>query len=128
MPSGAGPSTAGNRNRSGSASAAGEKKDPKEVFQDLAVQGKKGFNAIMQRLGGDRDREKEREKEKERDGDGFVMVNPSILKEDDGLQRRGTGRGAGKSGGETSALRGVRLKREADEAGKSASMLEGTKD
>lgn len=117
MPSGAGPSTAGNRNRSGSASAAGEKKDPKEVFQDLAVQGKKGFNAIMQRLGGDRDREKEREKEKERDGDGFVMVNPSILKEDDGLQRRGTGRGAGKSGGETSALRGVRLKREADEAG-----------
>ena len=93
----------------------GDKKDPKEVFQDLAVQGKKGFNAFMQRLGGDRDREREKEKDKE--GDGFVMVNPNLgaMRDDDVLQRRGTA-GRAKSG-ETSALRGARLKREADEAG-----------
>lgn len=105
------------RARSGSASGA-EKKDPKEVFQDLAVQGKKGFKDFMQRLGGDRDKEKERD----RDGDGFVLVNPNLAslgKDDDalGLQRRGTGSRGGKSGGETGALKGVRLKREADEAG-----------
>ena len=121
-------STSG-RARSGSASGA-EKKDPKEVFQDLAVQGKKGFKDFMQRLGGDRDKGKEGEKERERDGDGFVLVDPklgALGKEEEGmgmgmglgLQRKGTGSGGrgGKGGGETGALRGVRLKREADEAG-----------
>lgn len=102
------------RHRSGS-TGANEKKDPKDVFQDLAVQSKKGFNAIMQKLGGDRD--------KDRDSDGFVMVSGG--KDEDsmglGVQRRGTAtRGQGK-GGETSALRGVRLKREADDAGEYSS-------
>lgn len=94
------------------------------------MQGKKGFKDFMQRLGGDRDKGKEGEKERERDGDGFVLVDPklgALGKEEEGmgmgmglgLQRKGTGSGGrgGKGGGETGALRGVRLKREADEAG-----------
>jgi hypothetical protein len=92
--------------------AQGEKKDTKEVFQDLAVQGKKGFNAFMQKLGGDKG-------ERERDEPGFVMVGGGGRDDDGmGLQRRTTSRGHGKSQ-ESGALKAVRAKRELDEAGKS---------
>ena len=45
----------------------------------------------------------------------MVNTNLGAMRDDDVLQRRGTA-GRAKSG-ETSALRGARLKREADEAG-----------
>lgn len=90
----------------------GEKKDTKEVFQDLAVQGKKGFNAFMQKLGGDKG-------DREKDETGFSVVGAGG-KEDDAsdLQRRSTNKGYGK-GQESGALRAVRAKRELDDAGES---------
>jgi hypothetical protein len=81
------------------------------VFQDLAVQSKKGFNAFMQKLGGDKG-------DKEPGDSGFVMVGGGG-KDDDGmgLQRRSTNRGIHGKGQETGAMRAVRAKREADDAG-----------
>ncbi|EIW67032.1 hypothetical protein TREMEDRAFT_34219 [Tremella mesenterica DSM 1558] len=90
----------GGRLRAGSASGGDGK--TKDVLNDLATQSKKGFNAIIQRLGGDKD--------KDREEAGFVLVG------DEGLQRRGTGRdGSGKLSG---AMRGAKLKRDAEEADK----------
>lgn len=93
-----------------------EKKDPKEVFQDLAVQGKKGFNAFMQKLGGDKG-------DREREEGGFVFVSGPV-KEDDGtgLQRKSTSNrpghvlphGKGQEGG---ALKAVKAKRDVEDAG-----------
>lgn len=105
-------SVARNRDRSGSGTAGQtDKKDTKEVFQDLAVQSKKGFNAFMQKLGGDKG-------DKEPGDSGFVMVGGGG-KEDDGmgLQRRSTNRGIHGKGQETGAMRAVRAKREVDDAG-----------
>jgi hypothetical protein len=83
------------------------------VLNDFAQQSKKGFNAIMQKLGGDKDRERDREE------GGFVVVG----REGEGdIQRRGTtnkhghGLAAGRTG-ETGPMKSVKLKREADEAG-----------
>lgn len=92
-----------NRERAGSTSAA---KDKKEILNDLAQQSKKGFNAIMQKLGGDKS-------DKEREGD-FVVVG-SEEAQATGLKRSGTARGDPARGMGT--MRGVRLKRDADEAG-----------
>jgi hypothetical protein len=81
------------------------------VLNDIAHQSKKGFNAIMQKLSGDKDRADKEE-------GGYVMVGSSSGDgEGSGLQRRGTGRGDPTRGMGT--MRGVKLKRDADDAGKS---------
>ncbi|KAL7421481.1 hypothetical protein Q5752_004368 [Cryptotrichosporon argae] len=94
------------RNRAGSGSGIGIGGDskPKEVLSDIAAQGKKGFSAIMQRLGGDK-----AEREKEEGGAALGDEVPN-------LQRRGTG-SAG-SAKVLSAQKGIKAKREADEADK----------
>lgn len=97
-----------NRHRSGSGPGG------KDVLNDFATQSKKGFNAIMQKLGGDKG-------EKEKEGDLVVVGggNGGGLGDGDGggggLQRRGTARGDPSRGMGT--MRGVKVKREADEAG-----------
>jgi hypothetical protein len=105
-------STSTGRHRSGSASGGGGGDGKtKEVLNDIAHQSKKGFNAIMQKLSGDKDRADKEE-------GGYVMVGSSSGDgEGSGLQRRGTGRGDPTRGMGT--MRGVKLKRDADDAGKS---------
>ncbi|CAD6579224.1 MAG: hypothetical protein TREMPRED_002428 [Tremellales sp. Tagirdzhanova-0007] len=93
------------RSRAGSAST--ESKG-KEVLNDIAVQGKKGFNAILHRLGGDKG-------DREREENGFV-VGSSGEGDGSGLQRRSTARGDPTRGMGT--IKGVKVKREADEADK----------
>jgi hypothetical protein len=80
------------------------------VLNDIAQQSKKGFNAIMQKLGGDKG---------DREEGGFVVVGRDDAEQGaTGLQRRGTtARGDPTRGMGT--MRGVKVKREADEAGKS---------
>ena len=115
------PEKKGNRLRAGSASGAG---DVKEVFTDLAAQSKKGFSAIMQKLGGDKG-------DKEESGGYFasshglghgggggslggVTAGGGVADE---LQRRHTvSRGDPARGMGT--MKGVRVKREAEEADK----------
>jgi hypothetical protein len=108
---------ASGRGRAGSGSGSGEKKDPKEVFNDIAQQSKKGFSAIMQKLGGDKDRERE----KEREEGGFVVVGRDADGGDGAHKKGPTGRAHAGSlsgkGGEMGAMKSARLKREADEAG-----------
>lgn len=93
------------RLRAGSASGQGGQQ-AKDVLNDFAAQSKKGFNAFMQKLGGD--------KGDKDDGGGFVVVTKDNA-EGEGLQRRGTARGDPARGMGT--MRGVKVKREADEAG-----------
>lgn len=91
------------RLRAGSGSGGDGK--TKDVFNDIANQSKKGFKELMQRLGGDKDG-----KDKDREESGFVVVG------DEGLQRRGTNTGTmGKAAG---AMKGVKVKRDAEEADK----------
>lgn len=97
------------RLRAGSASGQGQ---AKEVLNDIAQQSKKGFNAIMQKLGGDKG---------DREEGGFVVVGKDDADQGaTGLQRRGTtARGDPTRGMGT--MRGVKVKREADDAGGSLS-------
>ena len=88
--------SSGNRLRAGSASG-GEK--TKEVLNDIASQGKKGFNAIMQKLGGERNEY----------GDG--------LSDGEGSAKRAVGTSAKARDANIGAMKGVRVKREAEEAG-----------
>lgn len=90
-----------NRGRAGSASAPGDRDKPKDVLNDLASQGKRGINAFISRLGGDR-------------GDRGDDVLGQHM-EGEGLQRRGTTQSQ-KPG---MAIKGVKAKREADDAGES---------
>jgi hypothetical protein len=79
------------------------------VLSDLAAQSKKGFNAIMQKLGGDK-AEKDRE-------DYVVVGHDEGSSSPAGRPRHGsTSRGDPARGMGT--MRGVRIKREADEADK----------
>ncbi|WVQ81563.1 hypothetical protein IAT38_003687 [Cryptococcus sp. DSM 104549] len=99
----------GNRLRASSGSGAaglGAETKPKDMFNDIAAQGKKGFSAFMQKLGGDKDKEKEK--------DDVVLGGV----EGEGLQRRGTGATARDAAKAMGAVRGARVKREADEADK----------
>jgi len=94
------------RLRAGSASGQGQ---AKEVLSDIAQQSKKGFNAIMQKLGGDKG---------DREESGFVVVGRDDAEQGGaaGLQRKGTtARGDPTRGMGT--MRGVRVKREAEDAG-----------
>lgn len=109
------PSKSGGRLRAGSATAGTDRdrdNKTKDVFVDLAQQSKRGFNAFMQKLGGDRD------KEKDRDDSGFVMVG-SADTDGSGLQRRGTAQGAGMKNAAARAMGAVKTKREAEDAGMS---------
>ena len=105
------------RHRAGSASGmGGAESKSKEMFNDLAQQSKKGFKAMFEKLGGDKDH-------RERD-DGFVVVPPGgddnvVSGSGGGLQRRGTGARGDPSRG-MGTMRGVKFKREADEAGELA--------
>ena len=94
------------RNRAGSAS--GTESKGKEVLNDIAVQSKKGFNAIMQRLGADKG-------DKDKEESGFVMAGGGSDGDGSGLQRRSTTRGDPTRGMGT--MKGVKVKREAEEAG-----------
>lgn len=80
----------------------------KDVLNDIAAQGKKGFNAIMQKFGGDKS---------DREEGGFVVVSRA---QDDGeaggLQRKTTSARGDPSRG-MGTMRGVKVKREADDAG-----------
>lgn len=71
------------------------------MLNDLASQGKRGINAFISRLGGDRDRGER--------GDDIL----GQAMEGDSLQRRGTTQSQ-KPG---TAMKGVKAKREADDAG-----------
>lgn len=95
------------RNRAGSASVSTAESKGKEVLNDIAVQSKKGFNAIMHRLGGDKG-------DKDKEESGFVVVG-SGNEDGAGLTRRSTAKGDPTRGMGT--MRGVKVKREADEAG-----------
>jgi hypothetical protein len=114
-PSETSPSKSG-RHRAGSASISlgglGQDKT-KDVFNDIAQQSKKSFNAFMQKLGGDRDKEKERE-----DG-GFVVVGNQEAEGSTGLQRRGTLQGVGMKGASARQMGQLKSKRDAEEAGTS---------
>lgn len=94
------------RNRAGSAS--GTESKGKEVLNDIAVQSKKGFNAIMQRLGGDKG-------DKDKEDTGYVVIGSGGEGDGGGLHRRGTARGDPTRGMGT--MRGVKVKRDAEEAG-----------
>ncbi|KIR50982.1 glucosamine 6-phosphate N-acetyltransferase [Cryptococcus gattii Ru294] len=76
----------------------------RDVLNDIAAHGKKGFSAFMQRLGGDKDREREK--------DDLQIISHGV--ESEGLQRRGTTGSANPK--VQMAIRGVKAKREADEA------------
>ncbi|WVR09117.1 hypothetical protein IAU60_006179 [Kwoniella sp. DSM 27419] len=93
------------RLRAGSASG-GENKG-KDVLNDIAAQSKKGFSVIMQKLGGDRDKDRE-------SGESGLMLPASDSEV--GLQRHGTASGTNQKA--LSAMKGVKAKREADEADK----------
>ncbi|ORX39052.1 hypothetical protein BD324DRAFT_618344 [Kockovaella imperatae] len=95
----------------------------KEMLNDLAQQSKKGFKAMMEKFGGDRDHRSNE--------DGFVVIPPGgedlttiggggggvSASGGSGLQRRGTGARGDPTRG-MGTLRGVKVKREADEADK----------
>ncbi|WVO15309.1 hypothetical protein L204_102965 [Cryptococcus depauperatus] len=98
----------GNRLRAGSAS--GLESKSRDVFNDLAAQGRKGFSAFMQKLGGDKEKEKDRD-------DGHTVFSGV---EGEGLQRRGTAGNANSKA--MMAVRGAKIKREADEADKAYRM------
>jgi len=78
------------------------------VLNDIAAQSKKGFNAIMQKFGGDKT---------EKDDGGFVVV-PRGQDEGEGagLQRKSTSARGDPSRG-MGTMKGVKVKREADDAG-----------
>ncbi|WVW79250.1 hypothetical protein I302_101216 [Kwoniella bestiolae CBS 10118] len=106
-----------NRLRAGSASG-GESKG-KDVLNDIAQQSKKGFSAFMQKLGGDKDKDKDSHKDK----DDYIIVGggDGDLGGSGSLQRRGTGTSGANSNSNQkalSAMRAVKVKREADEADK----------
>ncbi|WVQ90002.1 hypothetical protein IAS59_003778 [Cryptococcus gattii] len=92
----------GNRLRAESSS--GLESKSRDVLNDIAAHGKKGFSAFMQRLGGDKDREREK--------DDLQIISHGV--ESEGLQRRGTTGSANPK--VQMAIRGVKAKREADEA------------
>jgi hypothetical protein len=96
------------RLRAGSAS--GQDNKTKDVFNDIAQQSKKSFNAFMQKLGGDRDKEKEE--------GGFVVVGSPENEGSIGLQRRGTLQGVGMKGASARQMGQLKSKRDAEEAGK----------
>ena len=123
----------GGRKRAGST---GQADKAKEVFGDLANTGKRGLNAFMARFGGDKDKDKSPE-------EGFVVLPPaqggSPSGREGGMQPlpsapMGQGLGHARSPSTTygagrvpdgiavkaSAMKGVKLKREAEEAGMSA--------
>ncbi|OCF40236.1 hypothetical protein I317_05929 [Kwoniella heveanensis CBS 569] len=102
--------------QAGSASGGAGESKGKDVLNDIAAQSRKGFSAFMQKLGGDKD------KEKDRDDGGFTIGGGSGGGNDGdgGLQRRGTG--AGNNQKALGAMRGVKAKREADEADKAYRM------
>ena len=102
------------RHRAGSASIALGQDKTKDVFNDIAQQSKRGFNAFMQKLGGDRDKERERE-----DG-GFVVVGSPEGEGSTGLQRRGTLQGVGMKGASARQMGQLKSKRDAEEAGQLA--------
>jgi hypothetical protein len=106
------PSKSG-RHRAGSASITLGQDKTKDVFNDLAQQSKRGFNAFMQKLGGDRDKERERE-----DG-GFVVVGSPESEGSTSLQRRGTLQGVGMKGASARQMGQLKSKRDAEEAGQS---------
>lgn len=93
----------GNRLRAESGS--GLENKSRDVLNDIATHGKKGFSAFMQRLGGDKDREREK--------DDVQITSHGV--EGEGLQRRGTTGSANIKA--QMAVRGAKAKREADEAG-----------
>ena len=100
------------RLRAGSGSGVGDLQKPKDVFVDLANQGKKGFKAMMEKLGGEREH-------RERDDSGFVVVPPGGEEPARaGLVRRGSGARGDPTRG-MGTMRGVKVKRDADEAGES---------
>ena len=105
-------STEKKRTRAGSASGTGGDNKPKDVFNDLAAQSKKGFNAILQKFGGDKDR----------DRDDLPVISTLDLEGGSGLQRRGTGARGDPARG-MGTMRGVKVKRDADEAGRSCSVF-----
>lgn len=129
-PSETSPSKSG-RLRAGSASVSHGHQDnkTKDVFNDIAQQSKKSFNAFMQKLGGDRDKDKEE--------GGFVVVggahSPDTgdgaggglggLGGSGGIQRRGTIQGVGMKGASARQMGQLKSKRDAEEAGKSISSL-----
>ncbi|OWZ75844.1 glucosamine 6-phosphate N-acetyltransferase [Cryptococcus neoformans Tu401-1] len=92
----------GNRLRAESGS--GLEGRSRDVLNDIAAHGKKGFSAFMQRLGGDKDREREK--------DDLQITSHGV--EGEGLQRRGTTGSANIKA--QMAVRGAKAKREADEA------------
>lgn len=96
------------RLRAGSGSGQGSQQ-AKDVLNDLAAQGKKGFNAIMQKLGGDKS---------EKDDSGVGGFVPPPKEEHEGVQRRVTSSRGDPARG-MGTMKGVRVKREADEAGTS---------
>lgn len=113
--SGGSPSKSG-RLRAGSASHThGQDNRTKEVFNDIAQQSKRGFNAFMQKLGGDRDRERDKEE------GGFVVVGSPESEglSSAGVQRRGTIQGVGMKGASARQMGQLKTKREAEEAGQS---------
>ena len=84
-------------------------------MNDIAAQSKKGFNAIMQKFGGDKN---------DREDAGFVVVPRSQDEvEGGGLQRKTTSARGDPSRG-MGTMKGVKIKREADEAGE-ATHLQG---
>jgi hypothetical protein len=120
----------GGRKRSGSV---GQTDKAKEVFGDLASTGKRGLNAFMARFGGDKDKDKSPE-------EGFVVLPPAQSGSPlarDGPSSQLSGNPAGHAGThhrapsasygagrvpdgiavKASAMKGVKLKREAEEAG-----------
>lgn len=109
-PSETSPSKTG-RLRAGSASGQDKDNKTKDVFIDIAQQSKRGFNAFMQKLGGDRDKEREREE------GGFVVVGGSEAEGSTGLQRRGTLQGVGMKGASARQMGQLKSKRDAEEAG-----------
>jgi hypothetical protein len=82
----------------------------KEVLNDIAAHSKKGFNAIMQKFGGDKT---------ERDDGGSVVVQRGQDEgEGAGLQRKATSARGDPSRG-MGTMKGVKIKRDADDAGES---------
>ncbi|WRT68976.1 uncharacterized protein IL334_005958 [Kwoniella shivajii] len=124
---------AANRLRAGSASTGDKSKD---VLNDLAQQSKKGFSAFMQKLGGDKDKEKDSHNHGHGHGhsqnhkDDYIIGGMGGGGGDSGelsgtgnLQRIGTTNSvANQQQKALGAMKGVRLKREADEADKSYRM------
>ncbi|KAK4686696.1 glucosamine-phosphate N-acetyltransferase, partial [Tremellales sp. Uapishka_1] len=100
------------RNRAGSGSGSAFEKDSKskDVLNDIAAQSKKGFNAFISRLGGDKG---ERDRE---EGVGGMPGSSTGGDEGAGLQRKATS--SGSSSKAAGAMKGVKAKRDVDEADK----------